>query len=222
MRGKDSVEVARRLPVAVVVCARNRAATIARCLASVRQANPTEIVVVDGDSVDGTAAIARSHADVVISDGGGGLGAARQLGAMTAATDYLVYVDSDTILLPDTLELSFAMLHQASTTRSRHDSYRRSAPFGLGRRGRPGEGSCRSRLVPRQHWDVTQRSSGGHWSRRYVSIASSTGPPRTEISSSGPGVPAHDSEGALQRSPITRIVERRSLSFSSGSGTAAG
>jgi glycosyltransferase involved in cell wall biosynthesis len=100
------------LPLSVVVCARNRATTIGRCLSSVADAHPSEIIVVDGNSVDETAAIALPLASAVLSDGGRGLATARQLGADAATTDIIVYVDSDTIVLPDTLAL---LLHDMTT-----------------------------------------------------------------------------------------------------------
>jgi GT2 family glycosyltransferase len=39
----------------------------------------------------------------VVSDHGAGLGAARQLGAMLANQPFIVFVDTDTVILPDTL-----------------------------------------------------------------------------------------------------------------------
>jgi glycosyltransferase involved in cell wall biosynthesis len=92
------------VPVSVVVCARNREAAIERCLISVLAARPAEVIVVDGNSTDGTASIARRYADHVVLDRGGGLGAARQLGAEVATQEAVVYVDSDTILSPTTLD----------------------------------------------------------------------------------------------------------------------
>jgi glycosyltransferase involved in cell wall biosynthesis len=98
------------IPVTVVVCARNRGSVIGRCLDSVRAANPAEIIVVDGNSTDETVAVARAKGVMVISDNGAGLGAARQLGASAARNDYVVFVDTDVVVEPDTLRL---MLEEA-------------------------------------------------------------------------------------------------------------
>jgi len=91
------------IPVTVVVCARDRGSVIGRCLDSVKLAHPAEIIVVDGNSSDDTVAIARAKAVTVISDNGAGLGAARQLGASVAQNDYVVFVDTDVVVEPETL-----------------------------------------------------------------------------------------------------------------------
>jgi glycosyltransferase involved in cell wall biosynthesis len=91
------------VPVSVVVCVRNREALIARCLDSIEGARPAEILVVDGRSSDGTAAIARARGIRVVDDAGAGLGAARQIGAESARHDCVVFVDSDTVVRQDTL-----------------------------------------------------------------------------------------------------------------------
>jgi len=92
-----------KVPVTVVVCARNRGSVIGRCLDSVKVANPAEIIVVDGNSSDETVAVARAKAVTVVSDNGAGLGAARQLGASIAQNDYVVFVDTDVVVEPETL-----------------------------------------------------------------------------------------------------------------------
>jgi glycosyltransferase involved in cell wall biosynthesis len=96
---------ATKVPVTVVVCARNRGSVIGRCLDSVKAAQPAEIIVVDGNSSDDTVAIARAHGVTVLSDNGAGLGAARQLGASVAANEYVVFVDTDVVVEPETLAL---------------------------------------------------------------------------------------------------------------------
>src|SRR5262249_54089494 len=82
---------------------RNREGVIARCLESVVAANPAEVIVVDGNSTDRTAEIARAAKVMVVSDQGAGLGAARQLGAQLAANEYVAFVDTDVVICPDTL-----------------------------------------------------------------------------------------------------------------------
>src|SRR6478672_12375107 len=50
------------------------------CLASIEAEAPREIIVVDGNSTDGTLEIARRHSATILCDGGRGLPAARMLG----------------------------------------------------------------------------------------------------------------------------------------------
>ncbi len=91
------------VPVTVVTCARNRADMVARCLRAVTSARPAQVIFVDGNSTDDTGARAHALGVRVVSDHGAGLGAARQLGASLAQEQFIVYVDTDTVILPDTL-----------------------------------------------------------------------------------------------------------------------
>jgi glycosyltransferase involved in cell wall biosynthesis len=90
--------------ISVIVCARNAERTIDQCLESVKRNGPAEIVVVDGDSTDGTVGIARRYTGKVYSDEGRGIACARQMGADKAIGEYVAYVDSDAILPEDTLD----------------------------------------------------------------------------------------------------------------------
>ena len=100
----NGVRKATRVPVTVVICSRNRGSVIGRCLDSVIRANPAEILVVDGNSTDGTVAVAHAKGVRVISDNGAGLGAARQLGAFIARNEYVIFVDTDVVVEPETLQ----------------------------------------------------------------------------------------------------------------------
>jgi glycosyltransferase involved in cell wall biosynthesis len=82
----------------VVVCVKNRANWVGDTLRSVVASQPREIIVVDDQSTDDTATVARQFTDKVIPSGGHGLAAARQLGAEQASSPYVVYVDSDAVL----------------------------------------------------------------------------------------------------------------------------
>jgi len=87
------------MKVSVVICTKNSEKTIKRCLLSVKaQDHPIhEIIVVDGDSKDRTIDIVKKiGVDKIISDGGRGLGCARQLGAEAASGDIVCFIDSDT------------------------------------------------------------------------------------------------------------------------------
>jgi len=89
-----------RLPISVVVPVRNAEQFLDLCLASVARQNPSEIVVVDGLSTDGTLAIARRYTDHILSDDGRGVAAARRLGVASATSPWVALVDAD-VILPD-------------------------------------------------------------------------------------------------------------------------
>lgn len=89
------------MTVSVVVATRNAERTLRRCLESVRGQNvaDVEIVVVDNESTDGTVAVAREYADVVLL-GGSERSAQRNAGARAASGDVLMFVDADMVLEP--------------------------------------------------------------------------------------------------------------------------
>jgi len=91
-----------------VVPARNAAALLPRCLASLRDSGVAEIILVDGCSTDATVAVARAHGAEVISDDGLGLPVARARGAERARTRWLVLVDADVVFPPEILASLFA------------------------------------------------------------------------------------------------------------------
>lgn len=92
-------EVARAaLDLAVVIPVRNAEGILETCLASIVRENPREIIVVDGNSSDGTLDIARRYPVTVLSDEGKGLPYARALGARTATTTRVALVDADVVV----------------------------------------------------------------------------------------------------------------------------
>ena len=83
------------LNVTVVVTTRNSSRTIERCLLSLRQqSQPCPIVVIDNNSSDGTAEIAKPLADVVIN-AGPERSAQRNLGARSMPASVFGFIDSD-------------------------------------------------------------------------------------------------------------------------------
>ncbi|SFP13124.1 Glycosyl transferase family 2 [Geodermatophilus dictyosporus] len=92
------------LDVSVVVPVRNAESLIEDCLASIRRANPREIIVVDGLSSDRTVEIARRHGATVLSDEGRGLPVARRMGAEAASSRLVALVDVDVRLGEGDLE----------------------------------------------------------------------------------------------------------------------
>lgn len=91
--------------VSVIVPTRDNERTIEACLASVRrQTHPAvELVVVDNGSRDGTRATAQRLADRVMS-GGPERSAQRNLGIEAATGAWVLWLDSDMVLPPDTIE----------------------------------------------------------------------------------------------------------------------
>jgi len=98
-----------RPAVSVVVPARNESATLPTLFGSLVRLDPgpLEIIVVDDESDDGTADIARAHGAVVVttSPPPGWLGKpwACHVGAEAATGGLLVFLDADTCLAPDAL-----------------------------------------------------------------------------------------------------------------------
>jgi glycosyltransferase involved in cell wall biosynthesis len=72
-------------------------------LVAIRANNPGELIVVDGRSTDATVDIARRFADSVLSDEGGGVAFARQMGVEAAREPYVALIDVDVELTPDSL-----------------------------------------------------------------------------------------------------------------------
>lgn len=90
--------------VSVVVPTRDNERTIEACLASVRRQThrAVELIVVDNGSRDGTRATAERFADHVLA-GGPERSAQRNLGIQAATGEWVLWLDSDMILPPDTI-----------------------------------------------------------------------------------------------------------------------
>jgi len=99
-----------KLPVSVIIAARNAEGTIEECLSSVQRNNPAEIIVVDGNSTDRTVEISRRYTERVYSDEGREYNYAQQLGAEQANQEYIAYVDADIVLPEGTLAALLAEL----------------------------------------------------------------------------------------------------------------
>ena len=97
------------MEVSVIVCTRNRAASLERCLASIA-ADPSivaaEVVVVDNASSDGTALVAQGASRLsprpfsVIREEAPGLSRARNLGVRHARGSLLLFTDDDVEVRP--------------------------------------------------------------------------------------------------------------------------
>lgn len=112
------------LPVSIIIPARDEALNLPACLAASVAADPAEVIVVDDDSADATAAIARDfscrHACVrllslpPLADAGGWAGKNRACwqGAQLAQQPWLLFLDADACLLPGGLAQALALARQ--------------------------------------------------------------------------------------------------------------
>ena len=89
--------------ISVIIPAYNAEATLGRCLAMLKKQTqpPTEIIVVDDGSTDGTADLARRYSVLLISQANAGPAAARNAGARAACGDLLLFTDADCAPAPD-------------------------------------------------------------------------------------------------------------------------
>lgn len=100
--------------ISVIVPTRNAADWIGACLTGIEHNHPAEVIVVDGDSRDGTREIALARADRVLDDHGAGVAAARQLGVQAATQSWLALIDADVVVGPGALQ---ALLDEARERR---------------------------------------------------------------------------------------------------------
>src|SRR5271166_3516964 len=90
-----------KLPVSVIIAARNEAKNLPRCLQALRDVG--EVYVIDSQSTDDTVEIARSHgAQVVQFHYQGGWPKKRQwaLDTLPIAHDWILLLDADEVLTP--------------------------------------------------------------------------------------------------------------------------
>lgn len=89
--------------LSIIIVSHNASADLERCLASLHApppSTPHEIVVVDNQSTDGSAAAARRWSDVKVIEAGSNLGFARanNVGIRAGTGDLLLLLNSDTIV----------------------------------------------------------------------------------------------------------------------------
>ncbi|MGE0260876.1 MAG: glycosyltransferase family 2 protein [Alphaproteobacteria bacterium] len=105
------------VPVSVVIPCFNAAATLGATIASALRQNrrDLEIIVVDDGSTDDSAAIARGFGSGVrvVTGPNRGVSAARNRGVAETGGDWLVFLDADDLLLPDTLSRRLAAARAA-------------------------------------------------------------------------------------------------------------
>ena len=105
--------------VSVIIPVYNAERFLAQALDSVaaQDYRPLEVLLIDGGSTDGTAALgeafARAHADVTVRplpQAGSGLAAAWNTGLAAATGEFVAFLDSDDLWLPDKLSAQVAFL----------------------------------------------------------------------------------------------------------------
>jgi glycosyltransferase involved in cell wall biosynthesis len=98
--------------VSVLICCKNSAVTINSCLERVAAQKPYEIIIVDGDSVDGTLEICREYTKHIYSDDRRGLGYARSLGASKVKTEFVCIVSPDDVICENFLSIAVCELRE--------------------------------------------------------------------------------------------------------------
>ena len=102
----------------IVIPCYNAARYLAETLetASSQTYTPTEIIVVDDGSTDGSAELILAYGDQVKAEFGPnrGASAARNRGTALARGEFIQYLDADDLLIPDALEKRVAALQQST------------------------------------------------------------------------------------------------------------
>ncbi|HET7738849.1 MAG TPA: glycosyltransferase family A protein [Tepidiformaceae bacterium] len=98
--------------ISVVIPAYNREQYLAAAISSTRAqtVTPSEIIVVDDGSTDGTAEVGRQLGVTLIQQANKGCGEARNAGVAAASGEFLAFLDSDDAWTPRKLELQVAAL----------------------------------------------------------------------------------------------------------------
>ena len=82
--------------ISMVICTRNCLPLVQANLPAIQKTLAgCELLIIDGDSTDGTTQFVAQYADKVLSDGRKGLAYARQLGAMSATRRFVLFAGTD-------------------------------------------------------------------------------------------------------------------------------
>jgi len=122
--------------------------TVRQCIADIDTTyGPGELIVVDNNSSDATAEIARSHNATVVFEPHNQISRARNSGAAAASGSYLLFLDADTLL-------STSVLQQAL------DNLSRGACVGGGVTIEPDQPVSRKALWLIRYWNFASRRFG--------------------------------------------------------------
>lgn len=100
--------------VSIIIVCRNSKEIIRRSIESALLSNPLEVIVVDGNSTDGTREIVEEFKDEIkiLTDPGKGVAMARQIGVDAAIGKYIFFMGCDNQIEPDSiLRLKEYMIH---------------------------------------------------------------------------------------------------------------
>lgn len=105
--------------ISFIIPAHNEEELLERTLTSLREAavplaRAFEIIVVNDASTDATSAVATAHGATVVNVSLRQIGMVRNAGAKAANGDVFVFVDADTIVLPQTLRAALAALDEGA------------------------------------------------------------------------------------------------------------
>ncbi len=95
------------IPISVIIPVRNAEHVVEECLTSIFEADPQEVIVVDGNSTDRTLEIARMFPVTILSDGGKGVPKARMMGIESAVSEIVMLIDVDIVLPKNALQSLF-------------------------------------------------------------------------------------------------------------------
>jgi glycosyltransferase involved in cell wall biosynthesis len=95
-----------KVTISVIILTKNSMRTIDECLKSVLQQTlpPQEVIIVDGNSKDGTIEVLKRYPVKLLIEPGLGYGYARNIGLKNALGDVVAFVDSDCVLEKNYLE----------------------------------------------------------------------------------------------------------------------
>lgn len=99
--------------ISTIIICRNSIAYIERCIQSVRaqRFQTSELIVVDGQSEDGTAEyLALQNQIFIIDQQGKGIANARNTGILAAKGEYIAFLDADDVWTPEKLEVQYQYL----------------------------------------------------------------------------------------------------------------
>ena len=107
--------------LSVIIIAKNEANSIASCIKSVQAINPHEVIVVDDNSSDETALIARSLGATVFIHPKNNFAEARNFGLHTARGEWVFYIDADEQASPELVVETKQVVNQ---TKIQYQAYR--------------------------------------------------------------------------------------------------
>jgi GT2 family glycosyltransferase len=107
--------------VDVIICTRNNREIISATLKALegQTVRPNACTVVDGNSADGTRELIYSNfpwVKIIRKEEDSGPAASRNIGLKGCSGDYVIFLDSDVVLMPDWIEQQVAFLNSSKST----------------------------------------------------------------------------------------------------------